>query len=95
MTITIKDLKFKQHEVCPDGTQAVVKFKNGYGASIITGSLFYTKPGAPFEIAVLGKDGHITYSTPITDDVCGWLSEDAANEILKQIQELPINLDVD
>lgn len=47
--------------------RVVVKFRNGYGASIIKG---YGSYGV--ELAVLDGDS-ITYDTPITDDVCGWL----------------------
>ena len=84
----IKDLDFKTHKSSPDGKQAKVTFPNGYGASVITGEVFYTSETQPYEIAVL-DDGSITYNTPVTDDVCGFLTESAANDILKQISELP------
>ena len=82
----IKDLDFKPHHF--SGTIAKAKFPNGYGASVITGEEFYTSETQPFEIAVLDDDG-IAYDTPVTDDVCGYLTESAANDILKQISELP------
>jgi hypothetical protein len=37
------------------------------------------------------KDAEITYDTPITDDVIGHLTETEVTDIMKQIQELPIN----
>ena len=86
--ITLDDLKFAPHESLP-GTRATIEFDNGYGASVVTGPMFYTRPGAPYEIAVIRTDWGIDYSTPITDDVCGYLTREEANHILRQIQELP------
>lgn len=85
---TIKDLKFEPHPI-GEGIQAVIEFDNGYGASVISGTrYFYSTPARPYEIAVL-YDGVIVYDTPITNDVCGYLTEDEANEILTQIEALP------
>jgi hypothetical protein len=85
--ITIKDLKFESN--LAGITRACVTFDNGRGASVITGPYTYSSHDRPYEIAVLDKNGHLDYSTPVTDDVCGYLTEDDANEILKKIQELP------
>jgi uncharacterized protein YlbG (UPF0298 family) len=41
-----------------------------------------------FEVAVLGKDGDITYDTPVTNDVIGYLNPDDVTDIMKQVQEL-------
>ncbi len=71
------------------GEQAIVHLPNGFGASVVTGLLFYNHPGAPYEIAVLDSKDAITYDTPITSDICGHLTEDAANEVLAQIEALP------
>jgi hypothetical protein len=84
----VSDLDFGPHLAGLGGTQAKVEFPNGYGASIVVGERFYSRPGHPYEIAVLDKDG-ITYETHITDDVCGYLTEDEANDILAQIEALP------
>lgn len=85
---TIKDLKFEPHPI-GEGIQAVIEFDNGYGASVISDTrYFYSTPARPYEIAVL-YDGVIVYDTPITNDVCGYLTEDEANEILTQIEALP------
>ncbi len=86
----IKDLEFKKRNHCPSGTRAVISFDNGYSASVITGNWSYTDEEHPYEIAVMAK-GAICYSTPITEDVVGYLTENAANEILEQISELPQN----
>lgn len=72
------------------GLQRVYQFPNGYGASVITGG--YGDIDNPYELAVLkfeGKGYLITYDTPITDDVIGYLNMDALNVLLEQIKELP------
>jgi len=49
-----------------------------------------------WEMAILEgneKDGwHLTYNTPITDDVIGYLSEEEVSEYLEQIEKLPQSL---
>ncbi len=81
-------LKFKPHSGGMGGTSAKVKFDNGYGASVITGSMFYTSDSHPYELAVL-KGGELCYDTPLTSDVIGHLTEDAVQTLLLQIKELP------
>jgi len=87
--ITIKDLEFKPHPAGIGGTQATIDFDNGYGASIVNTPYSYSSPGHPYELAVIKTGVGIDYTTPITDDVCGHLDEDAVNDLLRQIQELP------
>ena len=70
------------------GTRAIIKFSNGYKASIVSGPLFYSTPNKPWEIAVLNSKG-VVYDTPVTDDVCGYLTTEEANSILDQIEALP------
>jgi hypothetical protein len=71
------------------GHQRVYKFPNGYGASVIMGSHAYSDMDHPYELAVLGLDGHLSYTTPITSDVEGHLNADEVNELLLKIKELP------
>jgi hypothetical protein len=68
--------------------QWIFKFKNGYGASVVQGPYTYGGKEGLFELAVLRGD-ELDYTTPITDDVIGWLEEDAVNIILTKIKELP------
>jgi hypothetical protein len=84
---TFKDLEFKPHPNALGGIQAVIDFDNGYGASVICTSFSYGGTLGLYELAVL-HDGEITYDTPITGDVMGYLTEDEVTELLKQIQEL-------
>ncbi len=84
----VTDLKFEEHPAKLSESQATVKFDNGYGASIITGPCSYTDINHPYELAVLGRDGKLDYDTPITDNVCGYLTEDDVNELLLRIENL-------
>ncbi len=78
--------------------QAVHFFSNGYGISIINisgkegGYFSYTNSDDEYEIAVLeGKKGNssITYDTPITSDVIGYLKIDEVYKIMEKIEKLP------
>jgi hypothetical protein len=80
----ISDLDWSPHA---GGERATVDFPNGYSASVLRGGSFYTL-GGTYEIAVL-RDGHLDYSTPVTDDVCGYLSKAGANKVLAEIEALP------
>ncbi len=93
---TFKDLKFSDHPnpASPFGsikTQATLFFENGYGVSVITG------PGAygandQYELAVLiGSDGEwsLTYDTPITNDVLGYLNEIDVTSHMQAVEALP------
>lgn len=69
--------------------QKIVKFENGYGASIISHQFSYGGREGLFEIAVLAPDGSICYGTPITSDVIGKLDFQDVVEVLNQIEALP------
>lgn len=89
MTVKITDLDWKPHPLGNGGEHVDVFFPNGYGASCIRGGWgFYTR-GGTYEIAVINADDELDYSTSITDDVLGYLSEDEANQALKDIEALP------
>lgn len=80
------DLEFKSSEFTA-GVQARVAFPNGYGASVIRGPYTYGGPEGLYELAVL-QDGKLCYSTPITEDVIGHLTEAQVMELLQQIEAL-------
>jgi len=71
-----------------EGIRAVVEFQNGYGASIVRHSFSYGGKDGLYELAVLDYTGSICYSTPITSDVLGHLSEQDVSDALKSISEL-------
>ena len=68
--------------------QKVYKFDNGYGASVVSHGGSYGGKEGLFEIAILDKNGHITYDTPISSDVIGWLDFEGVADILQKIKSL-------
>lgn len=82
-----KDLEFNTSEHL-GGVTCKVFFENGYGASVVRHKYSYGGSEGLYELAVLDKDGQITYDTSITDDTLGYLSENAVTEALIQIQKL-------
>lgn len=85
--ITVTCLDFQPHSSGLGGLHAIVDFENGYSASVLFGGPFYTDDDT-YEIAIL-KNGDVCYTTPLTSDVFGYLSEDAANKTLAAIKALP------
>lgn len=67
--------------------QTFYRFENGYGASVIYGPYTYD-----LEVAVIWfipdteGDWKITYDTPVTDDVVGYVED--LDSVLKEIKEL-------
>jgi hypothetical protein len=41
-----------------------------------------------YEVAVLDSEGDLTYETPVTNDVIGYLSEKGVSDVMKKVQEL-------
>ena len=74
-------------KIHPNGT-FYITFDNGYGASVVRSEFTYGGREGLYELAVFGKDGHISYDTPITNDVLGYLKEEEVTKILEQIQLL-------
>ena len=68
--------------------QAFINFFNGYGASVIFGSTFYSNGINTYEIAIL-HDGNVCYDSGITNDFIGYQSKTEITEILEKIQKLP------
>jgi hypothetical protein len=84
---TFNDLEFKQ-DIQRGLNAARVMFDNGYGASVVVGPYTYGGEDGLYELAVLDSNGKLTYETPITNDVEGYLSEDDVTRLLEQIQKL-------
>jgi hypothetical protein len=88
------ELKFEPHPNWT-GVQAKMMFDNGYGVSVIRasgefGNGSYGHEEGLYELAVLHKD--ITgccYTTPITDNVIGYLTPEKVSEIMEQVKNLP------
>lgn len=86
MGTKFNELKFDTEDVT---IRARVSFENGYGASIVQGPWSYGGPEGLYEIGILDDTGQLTYSTPITDDVIGYLTPEGVEEVLQKISELP------
>ena len=85
-----EDLEFDKisDEPFMSGVRSRMMFENGYGVSVVSHTHSYGGTKGLFEIAVLGKDGDISYDTPVTNDVIGYLSPDEVTDIMEQVQSL-------
>ena len=75
--------------------QKLYRFPNGYGASVVKGAHTYGGDEGLWELAVIvynrdEEDYQLTYETPITTDVEGHLDDDAVEELLTKIMQLPL-----
>lgn len=84
---TFKDLEFKTHPM-GNGIISRIFFDNGYGASVVKTPTTYGGDNGLYELAVLGTDGQITYTTPITNDVIGYLRPEDVTDVMEKIQQL-------
>ena len=82
-----KDLEFVSHPSHIEGVQSRITFENGYGASVVKSPYTYGGDRGLYELAVF-KDGEITYATPITDDVIGYLRPEDVTDVMAKIQQL-------
>ena len=70
------------------GIQYLAFFPNLYGVSIVKSEYSYGGKDGLWELAVLEGDEdewELTYSTPITSNVLGYLTEDEVNEIVDKV----------
>jgi hypothetical protein len=73
------------------GIQYLAFYPNGYGASIVQHEFSYGRNRGLWELAVIKgneEEWDICYSTPITSDVLGHLSESEVDELLTKIEIL-------
>lgn len=76
------------------GIHYVFRFENGYGASVIKANWSYGSTKDLWELAVIkffGKenaDYELDYFTEITDDVCGYETDDGIRKLLARIKAL-------
>lgn len=82
-------LKFTIDKDGMDMSRAKVFFSNGYGASIVTGGCAHGDKEHPYEVAVMAGNCAITYDTPLTSDVVGYLDEAGVDDLLAKIEKLP------
>ncbi len=71
---------------------ATFKYDNGYGASVVSDEYTYGGKSGLFELGVLhGERGWLCYSSEVTDDVLGYLTEHEVAIHLTHIESLPTN----
>jgi hypothetical protein len=88
---TFNDLVFVNEIMYGDleWSRAYMIFDNGYGVSVVRGPHSYGGKLGLYELAVIDSDGFITYETPITSDVIGFLKPEDVSKHMIEIQELP------
>lgn len=76
------------------GVQALFRFPNGFGASVVNGPYTYGGTAGLWELAVIKWNGsgkyafELTYDTDISDDVIGGLAPGEVDELLLHIKNL-------
>jgi len=85
---TFNDLEFIPHTSHSDGIMSRIIFDNGYGANVVCSAYTYGGADGLYELAIIDKDGQVTYETPITSDVMGYLNKDDVTKLMEQIQLL-------
>ena len=94
------DLVFENHPNGMGGFQARMDFPNGFGVSVVCGLFFYCSPKMnlpdasmyrTYEVAIM-KDGSLTYDTPLTGDVLGFLTPTEVTDTMEQVQSLVENI---
>ena len=83
---TFEDIDFQPNWA--GGVAGKIMFENGYGASVIRTTHSYGGHIGLYELAILDNDGKLTYDTPITSDVLGYLKPEEVTNYLIQIQDL-------
>ena len=74
------------------GIQYLFFFPNGQGASVVWHSFSYGNEEGNWELAVIkgnAEDFSLDYSTPITQDVLGYLTVPEVDTLLTRIKRLP------
>jgi hypothetical protein len=85
---TFKDIVFKTNPMGDDfGIVSRTQFDNGYEVSVVKSPYTYGGDKGLYELAVF-KDGEITYATPVTNDVIGYLRPEDVTEVMAKIQQL-------
>lgn len=74
-----------------NGIQKIYRFPNGYGASVIMNTISKGFEDGLWELAVVyfkNNQMYLTYNTPITSDVIGYLTDQDVESLLIQIENL-------
>ena len=85
-----EDLEFDKlsDEPYMSGVRSRMMFENGFGVSVVSHTYSYGGKDGLFEVAVLDKEGNLTYETSVTSDVIGYLNPEEVTEIMDHVQKL-------
>jgi hypothetical protein len=86
--MNVEDVFMQYYPDSLGGGRVRFAFPNGYGASVVKNSFSYGGKEGFYELAVLHND-ELCYSTPITNDVLGWLTPEKVCALLEDIKALP------
>jgi len=73
----------------PGGHGFRAYFANGRGISVVSSIYSYGGPEGYYEIAVLDKSDELDYSTPVANDVVGYLTAANVKRYALEIARLP------
>ena len=68
-----------------DGVQRLYDLPNGYGLSLVNASMLHAYAFA-WEAAVIAPSGHLSYDTPLTEDVEVFMTDDDANVLSPRVR---------
>lgn len=79
--MNFNDLRFQHHIQFQEAVQAVLKFRNGFGVSVVGGEYtgLYGDGINTFEVAII-------HDNIILGDVFGWCSKEDVTKIIKQVK---------
>lgn len=89
--MTFKDLVFDKTLSTPHGDlyQAIIRFRNGYGLSVLQGQGTLTSPDRPYEVAVISFAGDGTYKIVYPSfthgDILSFLTADQVSEYMTMV----------
>jgi hypothetical protein len=84
----------RTHPAHMGGVQKIYRFDNGYGASVIRTPYTYGGNVGLWELAVIefkdedNENFKLTYETPVTSDVEGYLEWSEVEKLLERIEAL-------
>ena len=87
-------MKTRTNNVELKGVLFRFRFENNYGASVVKHKYSYGHEEDLWELAVIkftdesNEECYITYDTPITDDVVGYLKDEDVRELLGKIKDI-------
>ena len=98
--MNFSDNKFRWHGVDPEGVHGIVRFKNGYGLSVVRHSYSYGGREGKYELALLKigtlkgasqeNDWDVVYNEKLGySDVRGWMTEEDVEHELNKIENAP------